>query len=84
MGTSPVKTPEHPRKKESPGGKAWKFLNPERVWNMPLHHHSQPGLVSEASRNQEIISLLLFIPCSNQQPTACTVEGSHPRAVGVL
>lgn len=44
----------------------------------------QPGLVSEANCNQEIISLLLFIPCVNQQPTACTVERAPaPRAVGV-
>lgn len=45
----------------------------------------QPGLVSEASHNQEIISSLLFIPHTNQQPTACTVERAPaPRAVGVL
>lgn len=42
----------------------------------------QPSLVSEASRNQEIISVLLFIPCTNQQPTV--ERAPTPRAVRVL
>lgn len=88
MGTSPLRTPGRlGRESVSRLERHGNFLEPRSMLGIVSTAASplQPGLVREASRNQEIISLLLFIPRANQQPTACTVERAPaPRAVGVL
>lgn len=40
----------------------------------------QPPLVSEASHNQEIISLLLFIPALISSPLLAQCKGPHPQS----
>jgi hypothetical protein len=86
QGVFPLRTPAHlGRESVSSLERHGNFPEPRACLEhcqLP-YHHSSLALLARQAAIREIISLLLFIPRANQQPTACTVERAPtPRAVG--